>query len=691
MTQEITEKLLTFFERYYREDIGELAQGYPKDKRSLYIEYSDLQQYGPDLADDWISQPELMQEHAEEALRLFDLPVDISLSGAHVRLTDTDQALGRVSVADVSSQHIGQYVALQAQIGKVTGSKSRVDVAAFECQRCGVMTRIPQTFHSFQEPHECQGCERQGPFVLNHTQSEWTDQRKVKISEPPEEQLNGSGQSIEAYCLDDLVDVGGRNGLRDKAGSRVTVLGQIKIDDTDAKSRGNNPPVVDRYMEAHAFVFNEDVEDEVNAEAHRDEVEQYALREDAIDLFKYNIDPSLTVTEDWEKCLEMAAAFIMGAPRLDPPGGNTVRGDLHMLVVSDPGMNKSAFSKKVEEISPRCVRREGPGMSSSVGLTAAAVQDDFGDGGWTLDPGALPRADKGHLIIDEIDKGPDGFMGGIHGALEGDQELKIDKAGIQATLSTRVGLLALGNPDGDSSFDPYEPITEQMSFDDALMSRFDLIVTMQDKSDESQDSEIARDILDSIDETQRIQDGTLSAENAQLVTREVPREIMKAWVILGREISPTLTEEAKDVIEEHYVSVRQEDSEGEKPPITARTVPAGWRIAAAFARVELSDKIEKRHAERAVKASKAVIGLNLDPDTGMFDRDRTTEQATSQEGRVKMIVRESQDDIEFGELVDATGLGESVVDNHVEKLKRKGHMIEPRTDVFRATITPNQV
>jgi len=507
--QELIETFTALYRNYYKDQLAALAQGYPKDKQSLYIEAKDLYRKSPDLLDDYVTYPDELRDYAEEALELVELPVDQSLAGANVRLVDTHSYLDRHTVGSLYEEHETNLVALRGRIGQVTGALTKLETAAFECQRCGTTVHVSQSDTGFQEPHECQACERQGPFNINFKQSEKVNQRKLKLEQPPHEQQNGSGQEITVYVFNDLIHDGGANGLPDKAGEMVTVIGEYLPDETDLDGRGNVRPTYDCYFKAHSFIFDDDDTEEIDVEEYRDDVEQYASQENAIELFKQSIDPGLTITPKWDIATEMATAYLFGAPRIDPDEGDMIRGDIHMLFVSDPGMRKSVFAKQVGKISPQAELRQATGMASDVGLTSAAQQDDFGDGNWTLKPGALPRANGGHLILDEIDKGPG--LGGIHDALEGSQELKVDKAGIQATLATRVGFMALGNPT-DGRFDPHQTIPDQIDLDPALMSRFDLIVTMEDKPDESQDDEIAGGILDSVDESARMEYGNLDTD-----------------------------------------------------------------------------------------------------------------------------------------------------------------------------------
>jgi len=670
-----------FLDDYYRDEIGKLAQKYPKDQQSLYVEARDVYRKDPTLLDDFIEHPDQFTEYLEEALRNYDIPADVSLGGAHVRVTDHNDYLNRRGLDSLNQDDLGRLVAVRCQLGKVSERKPRLRVGAFECQRCGNLNRIPQSFTEGQEPHECQSCERQGPFNLNDSQSEWVDQRKIQLETPPEVK---SGAEIVAYCLDDLADPPGVD-IQEKAGSRVTVIGKLEADKSSLFGR-NSEPVADEYFIPHSFVWGDNLTNEVDVDDYREQVTEVASHPDAIELFKQNIDPSLVITDDWEDALEMGTVWLFAGPRIDPPEGDTIRGDLHMLFVSDPGMNKSDFASKLAELSPKALVKDAEGMSSSVALTAAATQGGFGDDSWSIEPGALPKANKGHLILDEIDKGPDGFLEGIHSPLEGNQTLNVEKAGEEANLATRCGFLALGNPT-DGRFDPYEPIAEQVDLHPALMSRFDLICTMEDTPDRETDEAIAAGVLNSIDESARLDHGELDHEDANAVAGEVDRDVMKAWVKLARqEIHPLLTEDAKEVLREFYVDTRQlNGEESEKTPTTARKLVGGVRIAMALARVELSESVEKEHAKRAVELSKKVIRHNHDPESGEFDANRTTEQPSSQQERVKTIIKAIQDDQKTPtEIKQATGIDMDVIEHRLEKLSQKGAVVNPAGDEWRA-------
>jgi len=391
--QDLTERFIQFYRNYYREEIGQLAQRYPNEQRSLYIEYDDLYQFDRDLAEDFRTKPDQMREYAEEAIRLYDLPADVSLARAHVRIENLPESIDIRGIR-VHDDHIGRLVSIKGIVRKATDVRPKVTEAAFECQRCGTMTYIPQSDGGFQEPHECQGCERQGPFRVNFDQSEFVDSQKLRIQESPEGLRGGeTPQNIDVDIVDDITG-------KVSPGDHVTCVGVLHIEQVE---QGNEKSAIfDLYMDGVSIAIeDEEFEDMDITEADKREIIELSNRDDIYDAMVDSIAPAIYGYE--EEKLAMILQLFSGVTK-HLPDGSRIRGDLHMLLIGDPGTGKSQMISYVENIAPRSVYTSGKG-SSAAGLTAAAVRDDFGDGQqWSLEAGALVLADKGIAAVDELDK-----------------------------------------------------------------------------------------------------------------------------------------------------------------------------------------------------------------------------------------------------------------------------------------------
>ncbi|MDV7350334.1 LAGLIDADG family homing endonuclease [Halorubrum distributum] len=328
-TQDLTERFIQFYRNYYREEIGQLAQRYPNEQRSLYVSYDDLFQFDRDLAEDFLNKPEQMREYAEEALRLYDLPADVSLGRAHVRIEDLPESVDIRGIR-VHDDHIGKLVSIQGIVRKATDVRPKVTEAAFECQRCGTMTYIPQSDGGFQEPHECQGCERQGPFRVNFDQSEFVDSQKLRIQESPEGLRGGeTPQSIDVDIVDDITG-------KVSPGDHVTCVGVLHIEQVE---QGNEKSAIfDLYMDGVSIAIeDEEFEDMDITEADKRDIIELSERDDIYEAMVGSIAPAIYGYE--EEKLAMILQLFSGVTK-HLPDGSRIRGDLHMLLIGDPGTGK---------------------------------------------------------------------------------------------------------------------------------------------------------------------------------------------------------------------------------------------------------------------------------------------------------------------------------------------------------------
>ena len=683
-----------FYRSYYRNEIGELAQKYPTEQKSLYVDWQDLYRFDPDLADDFRTKPAQLREYAEEALRLYDLPVDVSLGQAHVRVRGLPSS---TDIRDIRADNRGTLIAVQGIVRKATEVRPKVTNAAFECQRCGTLTRIPQSDGDFQEPHECQGCERQGPFRVNFDQSEFVDAQKLRVQESPEGLRGGeTPQAIDINIEDDITG-------EVTAGDHVTVTGVLKLD-----QRGNDrekSPMFDTYMTGLSVEIEDEQFEEMEiSDEDKTEIVELSNDPEIYDTMVGAIAPSIYGYE-MEK-LAMILQLFSGVTK-HLPDGSRLRGDLHMLLIGDPGTGKSMLLQYIRQIAPRSVYTSGKG-SSAAGLTAAAVRDDFGDGQqWTLEAGALVLADQGIAAVDELDKMSPEDRSAMHEALE-QQSISVSKAGINATLKSRCSLLGAANPKY-GRFDQYEPIGEQIDLEPALISRFDLIFTVTDQPDEEEDAKLAEHILQTNYagelNTHRAETtaSNYTEEEVETVTEEVaptiePDLLRKYIAYAKRNCFPTMTEEAKAEIQQFYVDLRAEGTGEDAPvPVTARKLEALVRLAEASARVRLSDTVEVEDAERATEIARSCLeDIGMDPETGEFDADMVeTGTSKSQRDRIKdllSLIQDIEEEYDEGAPVDViieraeeAGMESSKAEHEIEQLKQKGEVYEPQTDHLRTT------
>ena len=668
---EITDGVIEFLRDYYREEMAQLAQRYPREQKSLYVDWNDIYRFDPDMADDVLNRPRDFMEHFHEGLRLYDLPVDVKLDDAKVRVYN----LPDTAVMDVSEvsryENIDRMMDVRGQVQKVTDVKPRPTEAAFECQRCGTLTRIPQEGYSLQEPHECQGCERQGPFHLDRHQTEWTNHQIARIQQPPERTKGGEGETIDAHLEEDLIE-------EFDAGDRVVLTGILDIEDI-----GKDQDLdFDTTIDTRAVVREESDYEDIDVSEHLDDIEAIAAGEEG-DLYQLLID-SINPEHYGDEDVKLAIALQMfGGWSRD----GQARGDSHILLLGDPGCGKSTFLQAVDELAPRSTYASGKGASAA-GLTAAAVSDDFGDTEWGLEAGALVLADGGVACIDEIDKVDEQAVSSLHDALES-QKVRVNKAGINATLNARTALLAAGNPEY-GRFDPYQPRAQQIDLGPTLMSRFDLMFMVSDSPDEEKDLDVVDHMMDSRRaKAKKALGKELTEEERENSEPAIAEDTLRAYIAYAKEeVTPYIREsnnDAREYLKEEFLKLRlaNADDEDNPVPVTYRQEEAIERLAEASARVRLSDEVTKDDVDRALTlVRKSMQQVGIDPETGEFDADVVeTGQSKSQRDRIKNIlgIIEDLDDATRENVIekaDVIGIDEEKAEHELERLKNQGEIVE---------------
>lgn len=676
---ELAERSVAFLNQYYREDVLELANEYPS-KSSLWVDYGDLTNWDVDVADDLLTNPEVVLASLSKAVEWVDVPVPFDLSDVTVRVTGLPEELRR-SPGSLRAEDVGEFVAIQGMLDRVTAPSDKAEVVVYQCLKCPTTTRVPQNPQDdeLQEPYECEGCERQGPFKIKHGDGEFVDYSKLRIEDQPSDDATSNG-NLTAYVVGDLIEHGGDNGLLERAGEPIVVTGILGRE--QRSGRGSDGQLFDHLLEVNSVEFQRD-HNTVDVQEHRDEFQTLADRGDAVDKFAESIAPNLHTTGAWDAAMEFAVAYLFGAPRIDVDNGPTYRGDLHFLIVSDYGMGKSDFASDIEAYSPKCISKSTTALSSGVGLTAAAVEDDFGEGAWTVKPGLLVRANGGHLILDEIDKGPDELTD-MNDALEGKQQVDVEKAGKSITYNSRTGVMALGNP-VEGRFEPTQPISQQLGIAESLLSRFDGIVTMEDAADEDEDQAIAETYGRAYTEAQRADYEEDREADLEVLDRPVGVDVGRAWVKYAREnVNPVLSYEQFTELEEWYAEeVRQlnqkfaGEGEGEDMPVpaTVRVLGAAVKMSIAFARARLQDEVGPRQVARAKRLGKRLVKQHWTGDG--FDASKNQRAQASKMERLKDGLRNQDGPVKPEYLAGNLDLQPSWVESRLEKLASEGRVKRP--------------
>ncbi|CAJ37360.1 ATPase AAA [Methanocella arvoryzae] len=392
-----------FLTRYYKNQIQQLAVSDVKNK-ALAIEFPNITKFDVRLAEELLNNPDLVLSHAEDALTLVDLPVKTQVS-AKIRVIKVPR---KTQVRELRSSDVNKLVSLEGTVRKITDVRPRILEAAFECARCKNIIYIPQEGSGkFIEPSYCQ-CneEKKGIFRLMYKESRFEDYQRIKIQESPENLKGGEQpQTLDINVSDDLAGIV-------TPGEFITVTGILRS--AQRVNKDGKTAYFDIYLDGVAVELEEQEFDEVEISL-EDEEEILRMSRDP-EIYQKVIGSIAPSIYGYDEVKEAVAHQLFSGVVKELPDGSRIRGDIHVLLVGDPGIAKSQILRYVVKLAPRGVYASGK-SASSAGLTAAAVKDEF-DGQWTLEAGALVLADKGIAAIDEMDKMKNEDRSSLHEGME---------------------------------------------------------------------------------------------------------------------------------------------------------------------------------------------------------------------------------------------------------------------------------
>ena len=397
----------------------------------------------------------LEQMSHQEGVSQDQPPFGLVKEEAHVRLHSFHWMLNpaphpsRPTISDVSSFHIGKLITVSGTVTKSSQIKQFESKKLFRCQECKMTLRrscrLEEGGHA-QPPDSCSdpGCLSSCFDLLEDSHMSLTGLQEIRVQEKIESLSMGClPKSIPVLLKDDLVD-------HVRPGEDVEVSGVI-IPRWPALKPGERC-VMELVLLAHdlrlvkkrgggAEERGETVSRDLSAMFEDFWMQQSDQKMAARDHIISSVCPRLHGLKIVK--LSLLLMLLGGVPRNEEETGrdqikegegaggggrrSRVRGDIHMLLIGDPGLGKSQLMRFAALLSHRPVVANGRGVTGA-GLTATAVKESGPQGQWVLEAGALVLADGGLCVIDEFEGIPDGSSGVLHEAME-QQTVHVAKAG----------------------------------------------------------------------------------------------------------------------------------------------------------------------------------------------------------------------------------------------------------------------
>ncbi|MEK6830096.1 MAG: LAGLIDADG family homing endonuclease [Nanoarchaeota archaeon] len=389
----------SFFD-FHKKELGESIR---KGQNVIFLDFMSLTEFSNKLAEEILSNP-------EEALRMIELAIEESglVSNVRVRLNNLPKGQ-EVKVRNIRSKNLNEMLVIEGIIRQASDVRPQVVNAKFECPSCGTIISVLQIEKKFHEPSRC-SCGRKGGFRL--ISKEMVDTQRIVVEESPES-LSGGEQPkrMNVFVKEDLVEP--KMEEKTTPGSRVKVIGILKEVPVPLASGGLSTRF-EFAIEANNIIPMEETFEELNI-SDEDEKQILELSEDPkiFDKLARSIIPSVWGYEEIKKALVLQ---LFGGVKKIHADGQKGRGDIHILLIGDPGVAKSVTLNFMANISPK--GRYVVGKSASgAGLTATVIRDEYLRG-WSLEAGAMVLANKGLVCIDELEKMDPNDRSSMHEAME---------------------------------------------------------------------------------------------------------------------------------------------------------------------------------------------------------------------------------------------------------------------------------
>lgn len=276
-------------------------------------------------------------------------------------------------------------------------------------------------------------------------------------------------------------------------------------------------------------------------------------------------------------------------------GDMKTRKRIHILLVGDPGVNKTRLLTAATKISVNGHMASGKGVSG-VGITASVVKDQKGMSMVRIGKAVL--ANNGHFSLDELGEVNSEDQGYLLDCMESGI-FRIDKSGINVELNADASYLVSTNPD-NGKYDKYNSIFDNITISIPLFSRFHLVYVMPDIVIRELDEKIALHIMSTFDKSVVKNHSTIQKHEKEKT--RITNDLLFKYLLyaqINNTENITIEKEAMDIFIDFYHQIRQPEKSSDITA-TPRQFVGMLMLAYARCRIMLRNVITANTAQKTV-------------------------------------------------------------------------------------------
>jgi replicative DNA helicase Mcm len=318
-----------------------------EDQESLLISFFDISEFDVELGEQLLAYPEDVMKIMEQTLKQFYEEEDSKF--LRVRLT-TLPATEKIMIRDIRAEHLNKLMIIEGLVRRKTDVRPKLKFLEYLCTNpsCSFSEDKLKISQNDEKPRTIKACPKcKSGVELVH--KELVDSQNLVLEEIPEHLDNSADQPkrVNVLLQDDLVSPF-KDG-RTNPGSRVYVIGMVR--EIPMKTRtGSDSTNYDLLVEGNYIDLTEDDYSEITISKEEEkQIKELAEKDDINDILVANTAPSIY---GYNRIKEAVLLQLFGGSGGVKGDGIKTRGDIHILIIGDPGAAKSQLLKSSVKVAP---------------------------------------------------------------------------------------------------------------------------------------------------------------------------------------------------------------------------------------------------------------------------------------------------------------------------------------------------